>query len=45
MTQRHRLNRGGDRQANRALHLAVISRIRLDPKTQAYLAKKTEPPR
>ena len=40
MTQRHRLNRGGDRQANRAL-LAVISRIRLDPKTQAYLAKKT----
>ena len=24
MTQRHRLNRGGDRQANRALHLAVI---------------------
>lgn len=41
MTQRHRLNRGGDRQANRALHLAVISRIRLDPKTQAYVAKKT----
>jgi transposase len=36
MTQRHRLNRGGDRQANRALHLAVISRIRLDPNTQAY---------
>jgi transposase len=41
MTQRHRLNRGGDRQANRALHLAVISRIRLDPKTQAYVARKT----
>ncbi|SDD20977.1 Transposase [Sanguibacter gelidistatuariae] len=41
MTQRHRLNRGGDRQANRALHLAVISRIRLDPTTQAYVAKKT----
>lgn len=41
MTQRHRLNRGGDRQANRALHLAAISRIRLDPKTQAYVAKKT----
>lgn len=41
MTQRHRLNRGGDRQANRALHLAVISRLRLDPKTQAYVAKKT----
>jgi transposase len=41
MTHRHRLNRGGDRQANRALHLAVMSRVRLDPKTQAYLAKKT----
>jgi len=41
MTQRHRLNRGGDRQANRALHLAVVSRLRLDPKTRAYVAKKT----
>jgi transposase len=41
MTQRHRLNRGGDRQANRALHLAVISRMRMDPKTQGYVAKKT----
>jgi transposase len=41
MTQRHRLNRGGDRQANRALHLAVISRIRLDPRTRTYVAKKT----
>jgi transposase len=41
MTQRHRLNRGGDRQANRALHLATLSRIRLDPKTRTYLAKKT----
>jgi transposase len=41
MTQRHRLNRGGDRQANRALHLAVVSRIRMDPKTQAYVARKT----
>jgi transposase len=41
MTQRHRLNRGGDRQANRALHLAVISRIRLDPTTRTYVARKT----
>lgn len=40
-TQRHRLNRGGDRQANSALHLAVISRLRMDPKTQAYVAKRT----
>jgi transposase len=41
MTRRHRLNRGGDRQANSALHLAVISRIRIDKRTQAYVAKKT----
>ncbi len=43
MTRRHRLNRGGDRQANSALHLAVISRIRIriDDKTKAYVAKKT----
>jgi transposase len=41
MTQRHRLNRGGDRQANSALHLAVISRLRMDQKTKAYVAKKT----
>jgi len=41
MTRRHRLNRGGDRQAHSALHLAVISRIRIDERTQAYMAKKT----
>jgi transposase len=41
MTQRHRLNRGGDRQANSALHLAIISRLRIDERTQAYLARKT----
>jgi transposase len=41
MTQRHRLNRGGDRQANSALHLAVISRLRIDARTQAYAARKT----
>jgi len=40
-TQRHRLNRGGDRQANRALHMAAISRMRTDDKTKAYVARKT----
>jgi transposase len=39
-TQRHRLNRGGDRQANRAIHLIAITRKRDDPRTQAYLNKK-----
>jgi transposase len=41
MTQRHRLNRGGDRQANRALHLAVITRMRRDPRTKTYVARRT----
>jgi transposase len=40
-TDRHRLNRGGDRQANRALHMIAISRIRLDERTQAFVARKT----
>jgi transposase len=41
LQQRHRLNRGGDRDANCALHLAVITRIRTDPQTQAYVARRT----
>jgi transposase len=41
LTHRHRLNRGGDRQANRALHTIAATRKRSDPRTQAYLAKKT----
>jgi transposase len=40
-TQRHRLNRGGDRQANRAVHVIAKTRTRCDPRTQAYLKKKT----
>ncbi|WCO65058.1 IS110 family transposase [Iamia majanohamensis] len=38
---RHRLNRGGDRQLNRALHTIVLTRTRHDPATQAYIAKRT----
>ena len=38
---RHRLNRGGDRAANSALHLAVITRMRLDERTKAYVARRT----
>ena len=37
---RHRLNRGGDRQLNRALHIIAITRARHDPETKAYLARK-----
>ncbi len=40
-TIRHRLNRGGDRAANSALHMIVISRLRMDEKTKAYVAKRT----
>ena len=34
--QRHRLNRGGDRQLNCALHVISLQRVRSDPETAAY---------
>jgi transposase len=39
--QRHRLNRLGDRQLNRALHLVAITRSRCDAQTQTYIARRT----
>ncbi len=39
-TVRHRLNRGGDRQLNRALHTIVLSRLAHDDETKAYAAKR-----
>jgi transposase len=39
-TIRHRLNRGGDRHANSALHIIAIGRLRTDPKTKKYVAKR-----
>jgi len=39
-TIRHRLSRGGDRAANSALHVIAIVRLRTDPKTKAYVAKR-----
>jgi len=39
-TTRHRLNRGGDRAANSALHIIAIGRLRTDERTQAYVAKR-----
>ena len=39
-TTRHRLNRGGDRDANRALHMAAVSRMRLDSRTKSYVARR-----
>ena len=40
-TQRHRLNRGGDRHANCALYRIVLCRLRWDPRTRAYAARRT----
>ncbi len=39
-TIRHRLDRGGDRQLNRALHTIILSRRQHDPATIAYLERR-----
>jgi len=39
-TIRHRLNRGGDRRLNRALHIATIVRMTHDPSTRAYVERR-----
>ncbi|SDL09994.1 Transposase IS116/IS110/IS902 family protein, partial [Lentzea albidocapillata subsp. violacea] len=41
-TDRHRLNKGGERQANRVLHIVAVVRLRYCPRTQAYLQRRTE---
>jgi transposase len=41
-TVRHRLNRGGDRQANAALYRIVIVRLRWHQPTRDYLARRTQ---
>jgi transposase len=38
---RHRLNRSGDRQLNQALHTIALVRLRDDPETRAYAARRT----
>lgn len=40
-TTRHRLNRGGDRQLNRAINTIVLTRMRMDPVTRAYVERRT----
>ncbi len=39
-TTRHRLDRGGNRQLNCALHRLAVTKGRLDPNTAAYLTRK-----
>lgn len=41
-TTRHRLNRGGDRQANAVLYRVVLCRLRWDPRTRAYAQRRTK---
>jgi transposase len=38
---RHRLNRGGNRGANRALYMICLARMRRDRRTQEYVARRT----
>lgn len=40
-TDKHRINRGGDRQANRALHMIAVVRMRYCARTRAYVERRT----
>lgn len=40
-TQRHRLNRGGSREANNALWTIAMVRMRSDARTRAYVARRS----
>lgn len=39
-TVRHRLNRSGDRRLNQAIHTVVVTRMRVDPDTKAYVDRR-----
>ena len=41
-TTRHRLNRGGNRSANNALWTIAMVRMRSDPRTRAYVERRTK---
>jgi transposase len=41
-TSRHRLNRGGDRNANSALHIIAVTRLRVCPHTRAYADRRRQ---
>ena len=40
-TTRHRLHRGGDRDANSSIYLIVVNRLRWHEPTKAYVARRT----
>ncbi len=39
-TKRHRLDRGGNRQVNAAIHRIAVTRARCDPRTRDYINRK-----
>lgn len=39
-TERHRLNRGGDRRLNHAIHMIAVSRVRGHQETRNYIARR-----
>jgi transposase len=39
---RHRLDRGGDRNANQALWRIVMTRLSFDPRTREYMERRTK---
>ena len=41
-TTRHRLNRGGNRQANAVLYRIVLTRMSSDPRTRAYVTRRRQ---
>ena len=41
-TVRHRLNRHGDRDANRALYVIAVCRMSRDKRTRAYVERRTK---
>ena len=43
-TNRHRLDRGGNRQINTAIHRVAATRARCHPETRAYIERKTPAP-
>ncbi len=40
--QRHRLNRGGNRQTNAAIHRIAITQIRIHPDAQTFIKRRLE---
>jgi transposase len=39
-TNRMRLHRGGDRQANKSLHMIIVGRLKYDPETRDYINRR-----